>query len=160
MSGLNFYTAQEGHVAQLIPPASYSSTQTSPKLNLGKWRHATILLLMGSAGTPPVVTLDSSDDGSPENTTAVAFNLHKQENGYNAANGDVFGARVANSNAGFTPVSTNNILYAIEIDASTLPAGQPYIKLILTSPTSCFLAAVAILSAGRDVADQSASVLG
>lgn len=160
MSGLNVYVPQDCHVAQLIPPASYSSTQTSVKLSLGKWRHASILLLMGSAGTPPVVTLLSSDDGSPENTTALAFNLHKQENGYNAANGDVYGARVATAAAGFTPVSTNNILYSIEIDANQLPAGQPYIKLVLTSPTSCLLAAVAVLSAGRDVADQSATVLG
>ena len=159
MGAKGIYVAQECHVVNLIPPASYSSTKTSGVFNMKGWRHATIILQQGSAGSPPTVTLDSSDNGSPEGTTAIPFNLHKCETAYSAANGDVLGARVAESNAGFTPAATNNIFYVIDLDADTLPAGQDYVKLIATSPTSCFLSAAVILSGGRFEHDQSETVL-
>lgn len=159
MGAKGIYVAQECHVVNLIPPASYSATKTSGVFNMKGWRHATIILQQGVAGTPPTVTLDSSDNGSPENTTAIPFNLHKCETAYNASNGDVLGARNAVSNAGFSPVATNNILYVIELDAETLPAGQDYVKLIATSPTGCSLSAVVVLSAGRYEHDQSETVL-
>lgn len=159
MSSKGLYVAQECHVVNLIPPASYSSTQTSNKINMKGWRHASIILQVGSAGTPPTVTLKSSDNGSPENTTALAFNAHKCETGYQSTNGDVLGARVAVSSAGFTPAATNNEFYVLEFDADQLPAGQNFLELVATSPTSCFLAASVVLSGGRFDHDQSETVL-
>lgn len=159
MGAKGTYSAQECHFVNLIPPASYSSTKTSGVFNLKNWRHATIILQQGSAGTPPVVTLDSSDNGSPENVTPIAFNLHKCEIANSSPNGDVLGARLATSAAGFTPPATNNIFYVIELDADTLPAGQDFVKLIATSPTSCLLSAVVVLSGGRFEHDQSETVL-
>lgn len=159
MSAKGIYVAQECHVVNLIPPASYSATVTTPKFNMKGWRHASIILQVGAAGTPPVVTLDSSDNGSPESKTAIPFNLHKCETAYDAANGDVLGARIAEANTGFTPAATDNEFYVIELDADTLPAGQDYVELVATSPTSCFLAASVVLSAGRYEHDQSETVL-
>ena len=159
MSAKGIYLAQECHVVNLIPPASYSATKTSGVFNMKGWRHASIILQQGVAGTPPTITLDSSDDGSPENTTAIPFNLHKCETANSAANGDVLSGRNAETSAGFAPAATNNIFYVIELDAEALPAGQDYVKLIATSPTSCFLSAAVILSAGRYEHDQSETVL-
>src|SRR5579859_7185534 len=152
MGAKGIYVAQEAHVVNLIPPASYSSTKTTGVFNMKGWRHASIILQVGSAGTTPVVTLDSSDNGSPENTTALAFNLHKCEVSAGSANSDVLGPRTAVAAAGFTPAATNNEFYVIEIDAEYLP-------LVATSPTSCFLSAAAVLSGGRYEHDQSETVL-
>lgn len=159
MGAKGIYVAQECHVVNLIPPASYSSTKTSGKFSMKGWRHATILLQQGSAGTPPTVTLKSSDNGSPEGTTAIPFNLHKCETAYNATNGDVLGARIAEADTGFTPAADDNVFYVIELDADSLPAGQDFVELVLTSPTSCYLSAAVILSAGRYEHDQSETVL-
>jgi hypothetical protein len=160
MGARGIYVAQECHVVNLIPPASQGSTVTTGLFCMKGWAHATIILQQGVAGTPPTVTLNSSDNGSPANTTSgIPFNLHKCETAYGAHNGDVLGARIAEPAAGFTPASTNDIFYVIELDADTLPSGQDFVDLTITSPTGCYLSAVVILSAGRYEHDQSETVL-
>ena len=160
MSAKGFYAAQEGHLINLIPPVSLNATTTSRKFNMGLWRHASILIQLGASGTPPAVTLNSSDNGSPENTTALPFNLHKCETAYDQANADVLGARIAQSNAGFTPISsTRNIFYVIELDADTLPQGQNYVEVVLTSPTNQLIAVSVLLSGGRFAQESSDSVV-
>ena|ERR1700690_842546 len=159
MSAKGIYVAQECHVVNLIPPVSLNATTTSNKFNMKNWRHASIILQIGVDGGAPVVTLKSSDNGSPENTTAIPFNLHKGEIAYNATNGDVLGARVAALAAGFTPAATNNIFEVIELDADTLPAGQDFVEVVLTSPTTCLTSVAVILSGGRYEHDQSETVL-
>lgn len=160
MSAKGVYVSQECHVVHLIPPQSASSTITTGNFSMANWRHASIIILIGADGTPPTITLDSSDDGSPQNTTALPFNLHKCETAYNAAGGDVLGARVAETNAGFTPAATANIFYVIEIDSEDLPQGQPYLHLVVTSPTSTLISAAVVLSGGRYAQESSDSVLG
>jgi hypothetical protein len=124
------------------------------------WRHASIILQFGVTGTPPGVTLNTSDNGSPANTTSgIPFNLHKCETAYLSTGGDVLGPRVAESASGFTASATDNIFYVIELDADTLPAGQDYVDVVLTSPTTCLTSAVVVLSAGRFEHDQSETVL-
>jgi len=171
MGARGIYVAQECHVVNLIPPASYSTTQTSALFSMKGWEHATIIIQQGSAGTPPVITLESSDNGSPANTTAIPFNLHKCETAYNAHNGDVLGPRIAVTSAGFTPAADNDVFYVIELDANTLPEielgtapnvapdSESWVALVATSPTSWIANAVVILSAGRYEHDQSETVL-
>ena len=159
MGAKGIYVSQECHVVNLIPPVSLAATATSNKFNMKGWRHATIILQLGVHGASPVVTLNSSDNGSPENTTAIPFNLHKGETAYNATNGDVLGARLAETSAGFTPAATSNIFEVIELDAETLPEGQDFVEVVLTSPTTCLISVVVILSAGRYEHDQSETVL-
>jgi hypothetical protein len=159
MSVKGFYASQEGHVVQLIPPQSLSSTNTSKKFSMANWRHASILIMLGATTTLPVITLNASDNGSPETLTPIPFNLHKCETAYDAANGDVLGVRTAVAAAGFTPVGTDNIFYVIELDADTLPQGSPYVELVLTSPTSVLCSAAAVLSGGRYAQESSDSVV-
>lgn len=164
MSAKGFYVAQEGHVVHLVPPVNVAGGKTSGVFNMANWRHATILLLLGvQSAALKTIQLESSDNGSPENVTPIPFNLHKCETAYNAANGDVLAAKSATAAAGFAPAATSNIMYAIEVDADTLPAGQNYVKLLLTdnSPAaaSVLLAAVVVLSGGRFVHEASETVL-
>jgi hypothetical protein len=159
MGAKGIYVAQECHVVNLIAPVSLTSTRTSAFFNMKNWRHASIIIQLGVHGASPVVTLNSSDGGSPENTTAIPFNLHKGETANTAVNGDVLGARVAVLAAGFTPAGTSGIFEVIELDADTLPAGQDYVEVVLTSPTTCLTSVAVVLSAGRFGHDQSESVL-
>lgn len=160
MSAKGFYTAQEGHVVNLIPPVSLSATTTSRKFSMANWRHATIVIQLGVTGTTPTITLNASDNGSPETLTAIPFNLHKCETAYDAAAGaDVLGARIAQAAAGFQPAGTDNIFEVIELDADTLPQGSPYVEVVLTSPTTCLTSVAVILSGGRFAQESSDSVV-
>jgi hypothetical protein len=158
------YIAQEQHVVNLIPPVSAAGGVTSGVVNLKNFEHATIILQFGvTSAAPKDVLVLASDNGSPEATAAIAFNLHKCETAYNAANGDVLGAKVAATTAGFIPPATDNIFYVIEVDAASLPSGKPYVKLQIedNSPaaSSILASAVAILSGARYGHDQGETVL-
>jgi hypothetical protein len=157
MGAKGIYVAQECHVVNLIPPVSLNATTTSNLFLMAGWRHATIILQIGVAGAPPVVTLNSSDNNG--HTTPIPFNLHKGETAYNAHNGDVLSGRNAETSAGFTPAATNDIFEVIELDADTLPAGQDYVEVVLTSPTTCLTSVAVVLSGGRFEHDQSETVL-
>jgi hypothetical protein len=159
MGAKGIYHAQECHIVNLIPPVSLAATTTSNKFNMKGWRHATILIQLGVHGASPVVTLNSSDNGSPENTTAIPFNLHKGETAYGSTGGDVLGARTAVAATGFTPAAGAGIFEVIELDADTLPAGQDYVEVVLTSPTTCLTSVAVVLSGGRYEHDQSETVL-
>lgn len=165
MSVRGIYHAQECHFVNLLTPINVSGGKTSAVVNMKNYQHASILVQIGAQSSPDVSSIQvlASDNGSPESTTALPFDLFKCETGYQSANGDVLGARTAALAAGFAPSHTPNIFYVIEIDSDTLPAGQDYLKLVITdgSPatTSVLASAVAILSGGRFVHDQSETVL-
>lgn len=163
MGARGIYHAQETHLVNLIPPASQGSTKASGVFNMKNYEHASIIIQMGAAGTPPTITLEQSDNGSPANTTAVPFDLFECEVSAGSPLSDVLSARIPTTAAGFTPPATNNTFYVIEIDADTLGVNyadnEGYLELVLTSPTSCFMSAVAILSGGRYTNDQSDTVL-
>jgi len=154
------YQAQECHFVNLIPPVDGDGGITSGVINLKDYAHATIVLQLGVSATPGKVSLEASDNGSPEATAAIGFNVHKCEVAYNAADGDVLGPRVACAAAdGFTPVTGDGIFYVIELDSNTLPSGKPYVKLVLADPGATLGSALAILSGARYGHDQSESVL-
>lgn len=159
------YHAQETHFVNILRPINVAGGKTTAVFNMKNYEHASILLQIGAQSSPDISSIQvlSSDNGSPENTTAIPFDLFKCETAAGSANGDVLGARVAALAAGFAPSATADIFYVIEIDADTLPAGQDYLKLKITdgSPasSSVLVSAVAILSGGRFVHDQSETVL-
>jgi hypothetical protein len=164
MGARGIYHAQETHIVNLIPPVSVAGGKTTGVFNMKNWEHASIVLQFGvQSAALKSIQLQSSDNGSPANTTAIPFDLFKCETGYTAANGDVLEAKVSAVADGFTEASANNIFYVIEMDSATLPAGQDYVQVVITdnSPaaSSVLASAVVILSGGRFVHDQSETVL-
>jgi hypothetical protein len=162
MGARGIYTAQEEHLVNLIPPVDVNGGKTSGVINLKNYAHLTIILQFGAtSAVPSKVSLLASDNGSPESTAALGFDVFKCETAYGSANGDVLGARVAATAAnGFAPSGTDNIFYVIEVDAATLPAGKNYVELVLANPSgACLASAVAVLSGARYDHDQSETVL-
>jgi hypothetical protein len=73
---------------------------------------------------------------------------------------DTLGARIACTSTGFTPPATDKIFYVIEIDAAALPQGLNWLKLTEADTSNSVIdSAIAFLSGGRQVCDQSATVL-
>lgn len=157
--------AQNMHFVNLLPPVSAAGGKTSGVINMKNYDHATIALQFGvTSAALAKVQLLASDNGSPEGTEAIPFDVFKCETAYNAANGDVLGARTACAAAdGFVPSGDDNVFYVLEVDAAALPEGKKYLKLTLAdnSPaaSSVLTSAIAILSCGRYAGDQSETVL-
>ena len=144
MQGYNI--AEMGHVVNILPPVDVNGGKNSDVFSMKNYGHATIILQIGVSAAVPVVTVEECDDFVPTNTTAIAFNVYKEE----TAAGDTLGARVANAAAGLTPSLNNDIFYVIEVDARELTDGRDTLRLVLADPSgSCIASAVAILSGSR-----------
>jgi hypothetical protein len=154
---LGIYSTQEGHWVPLIYPVDITGGKTSAYVNLAKYAHASILILVGaSAAAEGAITLNAASDAAGDGATAIPFNVFKGE----TAALDVLGAKVVCTAAGFTPVATDGIFYVIEIDTQTLPQGLNWLALVAADTTnSVIAAAVAFLSGPRQASDQSPTVL-
>lgn len=164
MSAKAIYVAQECHVVNLVPPVNVAGGLTSAGFSMKNWRHASIVVQLSlQSAALQSIQLESSDNGSPENTTPIPFNLHKCETLSGKTNSDVLSDRIAVPAAGFAPSGANDIFYVLELDADTLPASQNYVKLVFAdnSPAASEVVASAfvILSGGRYEHDHSETVL-
>jgi len=142
------FVGVHGHVVNIIPPIDINGGATvSDFFSMKGYAHASIILTYGVTGAATTVTLEESDDNAGNSTTEINFNVYKEE----TAAGDTLGDAVAVVAAtGFASSANNSIMYVIEIDASALSDGFPYLVLKITDPSAATLAsAVAVLTGGR-----------
>jgi hypothetical protein len=150
-----FVIAQQGHVVVALAPVSASGGKTAQAFSMKKYQHASIILAIGAqAAQMTSVVLNACTDASGDNPTAIPFNLFKCE----SAGQDTLGAKTPETAAGFVPSATAGIFYVIEIDASELPQGSPYLQVVIANGANAdFAAVIAILSGARFAEDQSPS---
>jgi hypothetical protein len=151
------YSAQDGHWVPLVYPVDETGGVVSAWFNMAKYSHASIAIMIGvSAAAPGAITLNAASDSSGTGSVAIAFDVFKGE----TTNTDTLGARTACTSTGFTPPATDKIFYVIEIDAAALPQGLNWLKLTEADTSNSVIdSAIAFLSGGRQVCDQSATVL-
>lgn len=148
MSGSKgFVLSEMGHVVQALAPVDITGGKTGQAFSMKNYKHASILVLIGvSAAAFTKILLNACTDAAGDNPTALPFEIYTQE----TAAGDVLSARTDVAAAGYTPSANDGIFYVIEIDASELPQGSPYLQVQLTNGVNSVIAAcVAILSGAR-----------
>lgn len=157
MSVNGFYAAQEGHLVNILPPQNISGGATAQVFNMEGYRHASIIVQLGAqAAANTKILVNACTDASGDGAVAVPFNIFTQETA-GVAN-DVLSVRTPVAAIGYTPSPNANIFYVIELDADALPQGAPYVQLQITNGANAnFASAVAVLSGGRFVGDQSPS---
>lgn len=150
--------AEQMHVVNILPPVDAdAAAANSDVFSMKNHGHVSIIIQGGvSAGAVPTVTVEACDDFVPTNTTAIAFNVYKEE----TTAGDTLGARTAVASTGMAMSQNNNIMYVIEIDAAELPDGKPNLRVCFTDPGAAdLISAVAILSGCRFVGEQSETAI-
>lgn len=153
----SFYTAQEGHVVNIIAPIDINGAGASSDVfSLENYSHASIILTLGVTGAASTVTLKECDDFTPTNSTAIAFSYYAET----TAGGDTLGAKTAATTSGFATSTNDGVIYVIEVDAADLSDGYPALQLVMTDPSAATLvSAVAVLSGARYASDQSATAI-
>jgi hypothetical protein len=172
MSAKGFFVAQDGHLASLISPISSAVAEASRRFSMALFHHASIILQLGAAGGPiGAITLSVFTAPTGGAGVAIPYRLVKFEN--SSAPYDVASNNPATNSSifqiaatGYTPAADlANAMYVLEIDSADLLAagnGGTYLELDIAigseGTTAQLMSAVAILSAGRNVSDQSPSV--
>jgi hypothetical protein len=144
-----FVIAEQGHVVNILAPIDITGGKTAQAFSMKKHGHASILLAIGVAAAAfTKILVNQCTDAAGDNPVAIPFSIYKQETA--GASHDVLGARTAVTAAGYTPSANSGIFYVIEIDASELADGSPYVQLQLTNGSNSVIAsAVALLTGAR-----------
>jgi hypothetical protein len=150
-----FVLAEMGHVVNILPPVDMTGGKKTQAFSMANWEHASILLQVGisaAAWTSIILqagTATAAIGADVANAAAIPFNIYKQET--TGADKDVAGARTNKPATGeVAPSANDNIFYVIEVDAAELPAGKPYLQVVLANGANSVIAsAAAILSGGR-----------
>lgn len=158
-----FVVAEQGHVVNILPPVDITGGAKAQAFSMANYQHATIVVQIGvssAAFTKIFVKYGSATaavGADVAGSTAMAFNIYVQETA--GADKDTLGARTLVAATGQTPAATDGIMYVIELDASELPDGFPYVQLVMTNGTNSVIAsAIAILSGSRFAETQSPTV--
>jgi hypothetical protein len=155
MRGINL--AERGHIVNILPAKDVTGGATGDVFSMAKWSHATIILTIGvSAAAFTKIFLTCGTDYTPANAEDLPFRLYSEE----TALGDTLAAAELVALAGKTPSANDSIMYVIELDHTELPETKHFVQLRLTNGVnSVIAAAVAILTGGRYIQDQSATAI-
>lgn len=159
-----FTLSEQGHVVNILPPVDVTGGKVGCQaFSMANYQHATILVQIGvsaAAFTKIIVSAGSATAAIGAVVTgavALPFTIYTQETA--GADKDVLSAKTAVLAAGYTPSAADGIFYAIEIDATELPDGKPWVQLSMTNGANSVIAsAVVILSGARFSNAQSATV--
>lgn len=125
----NYFTEDHAIVMVLAPDADrYDSDPATDVVNTENYGEVTFVLMHG-AGATGTVTIEVEECTAADGTgnTAIAYNYRLATAGV-----DSFAARTAVALAGYTTVAGATQMVAIEINASELTDGSPFVRLALT----------------------------
>lgn len=150
--------AEQGHFVNIIPPVDITGGKLGDRFSMKNHGHASIFVSIGvsaAAFTKIIVNAHAVASGGSSGE-AIPFRLAKEE----ASLGDTLSAFEDVDAAGYTPSANDNIFYVIELDASALPEGKPWVELSLTNTSNSVIAsAVAVLTGSRYQGSENATAI-
>jgi len=152
-SSKGFTIAEQGHVVNILPPASAVTALTSDSFCMKNWGHATIIV-QGGAGSVCTITVFDAESAAASGAS-MAFNYAKET----TASGDTLAVLAAATTAGTAMPTADNVMTVIEIDNDELRDGYPWILIRTDATTANYISAVAILSGGRYQKDITATAI-
>lgn len=155
--------AEEAHIVNILSPVDITGGKVGCQaFSMKNHGHATIIVQIGASAaafTKIKVTAGSATaavGAAVAGATDIPFTIRVQETA--GESHDTLGAATAVTSAGYTPSAADGIFYVIELDASELTDGLPYVQLTLTNGANSVIAsAVAILSGKRFAGAQNAT---
>jgi hypothetical protein len=153
-----FPIAEGAHVINALPPVSTANGVTSDYWSMENYSHASIIISLGAAVQATQVLLYQSEDSGGTGEDAIKFKYWAEI----TAAGDVLDRATDATAAGFAAASagTANTMYVIEVDASELEEGHPFMCVKTTGAAGAQLGTViAILTGARYASEASPTAL-
>ena len=148
-----FVTAEHGHVVNALSPVDINGgAKTSDYFSLKNYHHVSIIISMGVVtGDTKITMWESADNGGVSKNLRI-FDYYEEK----AVAGDTFTTRksVTVAATGFQTGTNNNTTFVIELDASELTDGYPYIAILTDgAATVTMISVAAVFSGARHAGD-------
>jgi hypothetical protein len=147
--------AEEAHVINALPPISLAASPASDYWSMANYSHASIIITLGAAVQVEQILVYQSEDNAGTGEDAIAFKYYSET----TAAGDVLDRQADATAAGFATASagTANTMHVIEVDASELAEGHPFMRVQVTGAGGAQLGAVIVILSGSRYAEESSA---
>jgi len=135
---------ESGHFVHVYPSADPAGTVTGDWFSLENYAHATIVVAKGS-GSGATVTLENATGAGGTSNATMPFNYALES----TAAGDTLGSLTAAGTGGIGISANSGVLVVIEVDASELPDGSPWLTPKMTSVGASQVCIIACLTGSR-----------
>lgn len=145
MKGFNI--AEEGHIVLAQPPIDIDTGggATCVQFSMENYEHASIIIAQGvNDAVPGTITISECTDSTGAGATDIGFSYYAET----TADGDTMGARTTVANTGVALSANDNTFYCIELDASELSDGYPYVQVNWSNPGGSTLGTVVVVLSG------------
>ena len=139
---------EECHVVNLVPPVNIDTGGGFDEaVHLGNYAHCTFVCSSGAITNATTLTVAACTDSGGTSPTALDFKYSREVTG----SSDVFSALTwKGDTSGIATGTQDGSTHVIEIDASELPDGKPWLELSASNPgADHFMGVIAILSGSR-----------
>jgi len=138
--------AEHCHVVCALAPVDIGGVaKVSDYFSLENYAHATIIVACGAVTNAATITVEESTTNAGAATTPIAYKYAQET----TAAGDTPGALAWATAAGISTGTNNGTILIIEIDASQLTDGYPYLVVKASAAAANLISVVAILSGSR-----------
>ena len=144
-----FSVAEEGHVVIGQPPIDIDTGggATCVQFSMENYEHASIIIATGvTDAVPGTITVSECTDAAGAGANDIGFTYYAET----TDSGDTLGTRTTVANTGFAISANDNCFYVIELEASELADGYPYVQVNWSNPGGSTIGTViAVLSGAR-----------
>ena len=139
-----FYLTQEGKLVVGVAPIDIGGVaKVSDYWSMANYQKASIVVCCGVITNAAQITVFESQDNAGTGEAAIGFSYYALDGA-----GDI-GARTTVAAAGFSTGTTNNRAWIIELDASELSDGSPYMTVKTDGAAANIITILPILEGAR-----------
>ena len=136
--------AEVAKIVNMLAPVDINGGVSSDAVKLTEAGHLTLIIQVGVNAGTSTFTITENTNASQGGATAIAFASYSEE----TAGGDTLGDRTATGVGGIATSTEDGIFYVVEIDASQLTDGKPWVEVIFSNPSASIIASVVGILSG------------
>ncbi len=156
MAAKGITLAEEGKLVNVIAPVDISGgALTGRYVNMKNYAHVTFTILMGVVTNDVLIKVLEATSAAGGSATAIAFASYQET----AVAGDTLGARTATGVGGIQTGTNNSTTLVIEVDASQLSDGSPWVTILTDNAGNALISVTAVLTGSRFASGITPTVL-
>jgi len=151
--------SEDGTIVYVLKPADHQAGVSGDSIDMGGVHSVAFIMSCAGLTGDAVLTLKSGASAGTQ-TTSETFNYRYADAVQGSATADTYSAWATSSSLTLTAATYQNKTTILEIDASALTDGQPWLTLAISAAASAMTASVVAVGRARYSAHDAPTLIG
>ena len=151
--------SEDGTIVYVLKPADHQAGVSGDSIDMGGVHSVAFIMACAGLTGDAVLTLKSGASAGTQ-TTSETFSYRYADAAQGSATADTYSAWATSSSLTLTAATYQNKTTILEIDASALTDGQPWLTLAISAAASAMTASVVAVGRARYSAHDAPTLIG